>query len=273
MFAERMGARTVEVASGHLAMVSHPDAVSEFIQTAATRSGRGLTRPSGSGPRPRSRRCETPVVALADVVARHHRAPRGGGGDHIRYSVLREHLELLRGVDPALPRIHELVRRAPWSPATRRPWPPMPILPFDRRARRHVHRRDTRSARGRDLALAVQDLIREPSRAGRVVDLRRDVGGGVYRLGEIVVPGDQLRGSALEWAQRLAKGPTGAHAATKRLLRHALANGTRSADGYMSEVVPPLFVGHDLSAGVDYLLTHGVQKFRENHDEIVFIGE
>ena len=88
-----------------------------------------------------------------------------------------------------------------------------------------------------------------------------------------VVPGDQLRGSALEWAQRLAKGPTGAHAATKRLLRHALANGTRSADGYMSEVVPPLFVGHDLSAGVDYLLTHGVQKFRKNHDEIVFIGE
>jgi len=88
-----------------------------------------------------------------------------------------------------------------------------------------------------------------------------------------VVPGDRLRGSALEWAQRLAKGPTGAHAATKRLLRHALANGTRSADGYMSEVVPPLFVGHDLSAGVDYLLTHGVQKFRENHDEIVFIGE
>jgi len=41
----------------------------------------------------------------------------------------------------------------------------------------------------------------------------------------------------------------------------------------MSEVVPPLFVGHDLSAGVDYLLTHGVQKFRENHDESVFIGE
>jgi pimeloyl-ACP methyl ester carboxylesterase len=35
MFAERMGAKTVEVASGHVAMVSHPDAVSELIQTAA----------------------------------------------------------------------------------------------------------------------------------------------------------------------------------------------------------------------------------------------
>jgi len=88
-----------------------------------------------------------------------------------------------------------------------------------------------------------------------------------------VVPGDQLRESALEWAQRLAKGPTAAHAATKKLLRHALASGTRSADGYMSEVVPVLFVGHDLPTAVDYLLTNGVQKFRENHDEIVFNGE
>jgi pimeloyl-ACP methyl ester carboxylesterase len=35
MFAERMGAETVEVASSHVAMVSHPDAVSELIQTAA----------------------------------------------------------------------------------------------------------------------------------------------------------------------------------------------------------------------------------------------
>ena len=88
-----------------------------------------------------------------------------------------------------------------------------------------------------------------------------------------VVVGDQLRAKALEWAQSLAKGPTAAHAATKKLLRHALANGTRSADGYMSEVVPPLFVGHDMPNAVDYLLTHGVQHFRENHDEIVFTGE
>jgi enoyl-CoA hydratase/carnithine racemase len=88
-----------------------------------------------------------------------------------------------------------------------------------------------------------------------------------------VVPGDQLRESSLEWAQSLAKGPTAAHAATKRLLRHALANGTRSADNHMSEVVPSLFVGHDLPTAVDYLLTHGVQRFRESHDEIVFTGE
>ena len=35
MFAQRMGAETVEVASSHVAMVSHPDAVVELIEAAA----------------------------------------------------------------------------------------------------------------------------------------------------------------------------------------------------------------------------------------------
>jgi Alpha/beta hydrolase family len=34
-FAGRMGATTVEIASGHVAMVSHPDAVADLIKTAA----------------------------------------------------------------------------------------------------------------------------------------------------------------------------------------------------------------------------------------------
>ncbi len=34
-FAKRMGATTVEVASGHLAMISHPDEVAGLIETAA----------------------------------------------------------------------------------------------------------------------------------------------------------------------------------------------------------------------------------------------
>jgi pimeloyl-ACP methyl ester carboxylesterase len=34
-FAERMGATTVEVASSHVPMVSHPDEVVELIETAA----------------------------------------------------------------------------------------------------------------------------------------------------------------------------------------------------------------------------------------------
>ena len=35
LFASRMGATTVEVASSHVAMVSHPDEVAQLIKTAA----------------------------------------------------------------------------------------------------------------------------------------------------------------------------------------------------------------------------------------------
>jgi pimeloyl-ACP methyl ester carboxylesterase len=36
MFAKRMGAHTIEVAAGHLAMVSHPDEVVNLIEAAAS---------------------------------------------------------------------------------------------------------------------------------------------------------------------------------------------------------------------------------------------
>ena len=35
LFAQRMGATIVEIASGHVAMVSHPDEVAKLIETAA----------------------------------------------------------------------------------------------------------------------------------------------------------------------------------------------------------------------------------------------
>jgi pimeloyl-ACP methyl ester carboxylesterase len=35
LFAKRMGATTVEVATNHVAMVSHPDDVAQLIETAA----------------------------------------------------------------------------------------------------------------------------------------------------------------------------------------------------------------------------------------------
>jgi pimeloyl-ACP methyl ester carboxylesterase len=40
-FAARMGATTIELASSHVAMVSHPDEVAQFVETAAmaVRSG------------------------------------------------------------------------------------------------------------------------------------------------------------------------------------------------------------------------------------------
>jgi pimeloyl-ACP methyl ester carboxylesterase len=41
LFAKRMGATTVEVASSHVAMVSHPDDVVKLIETAAQGQGRG----------------------------------------------------------------------------------------------------------------------------------------------------------------------------------------------------------------------------------------
>ena len=35
LFAQRMGATTIEVASGHCAMVSHPEDVANLVETAA----------------------------------------------------------------------------------------------------------------------------------------------------------------------------------------------------------------------------------------------
>jgi pimeloyl-ACP methyl ester carboxylesterase len=41
LFASRVGATTVEVPSGHVAMVSHPQEVTDLIEEAAARVGRG----------------------------------------------------------------------------------------------------------------------------------------------------------------------------------------------------------------------------------------
>jgi hypothetical protein len=45
MFAQRMGATTVEVASSHVAMVSHPDEVVKLIKAAAAASSGASTEP------------------------------------------------------------------------------------------------------------------------------------------------------------------------------------------------------------------------------------
>ncbi len=47
MFAQRMGAQTVEVASGHLAMVSHPDEAARLIEAAA--DGVGASQLAAAG--------------------------------------------------------------------------------------------------------------------------------------------------------------------------------------------------------------------------------
>ena len=159
-------------------------------------------------------------------------------------------------------------------------------------------------AAGLELALACDLIIAAQSTQLAQVEAligATTFGGGVYRLAERcgparareitfggefysaetferwnivnrVVPDNQLRERALAWAQTLAKGPTAAHVATKRLVRFALAQGSREADRYMEQIAPPLFVGHDMPLAVDYLLTHGARKFRADHDEIVFTG-
>ncbi len=49
MFAQRMGATTVEIASSHLAMVSHPDAVVKLIESAAESAGSGSAQDELAG--------------------------------------------------------------------------------------------------------------------------------------------------------------------------------------------------------------------------------
>jgi pimeloyl-ACP methyl ester carboxylesterase len=44
LFASRMGATTVEIPSGHVAMVSHPDEVAELIERAAAAVGAAAAR-------------------------------------------------------------------------------------------------------------------------------------------------------------------------------------------------------------------------------------
>lgn len=87
-----------------------------------------------------------------------------------------------------------------------------------------------------------------------------------------VVPGADLRDRALAWAQQLAKGPTSAHAVTKRLVRHALDYGSRQADRYLLDTACPLLESRDMQHAVDLLLTQGARKFIQNHAQVVFEG-
>ena len=87
-----------------------------------------------------------------------------------------------------------------------------------------------------------------------------------------VVPDGDLREAALAWAQQLSKGPTAAHAVTKRLLRHALEQGSRPADRYLLDVATPLLESRDMKYAVDLLLTQGARKFIQNHAEVMFEG-
>jgi enoyl-CoA hydratase/carnithine racemase len=157
-------------------------------------------------------------------------------------------------------------------------------------------------AAGLELALACDLVVAEES--ARFAQVESMIGattflGGVYRLAERcgparareitfgaeqytaatferwniinrVVPDGELREHAFGWAQRLAKGPTAAHAVTKRLVRYGQAHGPREADRYLLDAATPLFESHDMQHAVGELLSHGARKFRANHDQLVF---
>ncbi|MBX5470021.1 MAG: enoyl-CoA hydratase/isomerase family protein [Thermoleophilaceae bacterium] len=75
-----------------------------------------------------------------------------------------------------------------------------------------------------------------------------------------VLPGDRLRDEAMAFAERLAAGPTKAHAATKAMVRAYLDHGVRGADARIGEIAAPLFATEDLRRAVKSFLAEGPGK-------------
>ncbi|WP_194910993.1 enoyl-CoA hydratase/isomerase family protein [Catenulispora rubra] len=88
-----------------------------------------------------------------------------------------------------------------------------------------------------------------------------------------IVPAENLREEALAWAQRLAAGPTRAHAASKRMVQHSLAHGPREADRFVLDAATPLFESHDMQYAVKLLLEKGTRRFFAEYDNVVFEGK
>ena len=72
-----------------------------------------------------------------------------------------------------------------------------------------------------------------------------------------VVPDDELLEKGMRFAQRLAAGPTKAHAATKRIVRAYLEGGVDEADRVTPEVAGGLFATEDLKRAVRVVLGRG----------------
>jgi enoyl-CoA hydratase len=72
-----------------------------------------------------------------------------------------------------------------------------------------------------------------------------------------VVPDGELAQASLDFARRLAAGPTLANAATKRMVRAFLDEGVRGADARIGEIAGQLFATEDLQNAVDTFLEKG----------------
>src|SRR6476646_7014675 len=75
-----------------------------------------------------------------------------------------------------------------------------------------------------------------------------------------VLADDELMDKGMRFAQRLAAGPTKAHAATKRIVRAYLQGGVDEADRVTPEVAGALFETEDLQRAVKSFLTEGPGK-------------
>jgi enoyl-CoA hydratase/carnithine racemase len=75
-----------------------------------------------------------------------------------------------------------------------------------------------------------------------------------------VLPDDELLEKGMRFAQRLAAGPTKAHAATKRIVRAYLEGGIDEADRVTPDVAGSLFETEDLKRAVQSFLTEGPGK-------------
>jgi enoyl-CoA hydratase/carnithine racemase len=78
-----------------------------------------------------------------------------------------------------------------------------------------------------------------------------------WGLINLVVPDDQLEGTALTIATELANGPTVAHAATKKLVAVAVNQGIEAADLQMEEIQKPIWKSADLRRGLDSFRANG----------------
>lgn len=72
-----------------------------------------------------------------------------------------------------------------------------------------------------------------------------------------VLPDEGFADAARAFARRLAGGPTRAHAATKTIVRAALAGGARAADDAVPQLAGALFGTEDLKAAVESFLSTG----------------
>jgi enoyl-CoA hydratase/carnithine racemase len=75
-----------------------------------------------------------------------------------------------------------------------------------------------------------------------------------------VYPADAFEAEARAFAEKVANGPTVAHAATKRLVAAQKEGGARAADAIVAEVSGPLFATEDLQNAVRSFLTDGPGK-------------